>query len=49
MVQVSTGAGAGPEWQSFWLLPAGFAAVTAVVFLILFRDRQPTAAAEATV
>ena len=38
-VQVGTGAGAGPEWQSFWLLPAGFAAVTSVVFLLLFRDR----------
>ena len=48
-VEVGTGAGAGPEWQSFWLLPAGFAAVTAVVFLILFRDRQPKAAAEVTV
>ena len=49
MVQVNTGAGAGPEWQSFWLLPAGFAAVTAVVFLILFRDRGEKAAAPAAV
>lgn len=38
-VQVGTGAGGQPEWQSFWLLPAGFAAVTAVIFLLLFRER----------
>lgn len=52
-VQVSTGAGVGPDWQSFWLLPAGFAAITAVIFLVLFRDRTPKAAlaagAEATI
>lgn len=36
-VQVGTGAG-GADWQSFWLLPAGFAAVTALLFLIVFRD-----------
>jgi nucleoside transporter len=48
-VQVGTGAGGTPEWQTFWLLPAGFAAVTAVVFLVAFRDRSakaPAAAAE---
>jgi nucleoside transporter len=39
-VQVSSGAGAATDWQSFWLLPAGFAGVTALVFLLLFRDRK---------
>ncbi|MEI9927729.1 MAG: MFS transporter [Sphingomonas sp.] len=39
-VQVGAGAGTGPHWHSFWLLPAGFAAVTALVFLLLFRDRK---------
>lgn len=39
-VQVGTGAGGQPEWHSFWLLPAGFAAVTAVVFMVAFRDRS---------
>lgn len=39
-VQVGTGEGAAPDWQSFWLMPAGFAAVTAIVFLALFRDGQ---------
>jgi nucleoside transporter len=38
LVQVGTAEG-GTDWQSFWLLPAGFAAVTAVVFLVIFRDR----------
>jgi nucleoside transporter len=38
-IQVGTGNGGQPDWQSFWLMPAGFAAVTAVIFLILFRDR----------
>jgi nucleoside transporter len=45
MVQVGTGEGAATDWQSFWLLPAGFAAVTAVVFLVLFRDRGVKASA----
>jgi nucleoside transporter len=44
-IQVGTGDGATANWQSFWLLPAGFAAVTAVIFLVIFRDRQPQAAA----
>ncbi|HEY0043253.1 MAG TPA: MFS transporter [Allosphingosinicella sp.] len=45
---VQTGAaGAETDWQSFWLLPAGFAAVTAVVFLLLFRDRGGKKGAEA--
>ncbi len=43
-VQVNAGAnvggGAGTDWNGFWLLPAGFAAVTAVGFLLLFRDRR---------
>jgi nucleoside transporter len=45
-VQVGTGEG-GTDWQSFWLLPAGFAAVTAVLFLILFRDRKARPASAA--
>jgi len=41
-------AGGGTDWQSFWLLPAGFAAVTALIFLVAFRDRTaPPAAAPA--
>ena len=36
MVQVGTGEG-GTDWQSFWLLPAGFAAITAIIFLVIFR------------
>jgi nucleoside transporter len=39
-VQLVTGQGATPNWHSFWLLPAAFAAVTAVIFLVLFRDRS---------
>ena len=39
-VQVSTGEGAATDWHSFWLLPAGFAAVTALIFLVAFRDRK---------
>jgi hypothetical protein len=26
-------------WHSFWLVPAGLAGVTAVIFLLIFRDR----------
>jgi hypothetical protein len=44
LVQVGTGSG-GPDWQSFWLLPAAFAAVTAGIFLIIFRDRRTGPAA----
>ena len=40
-IQVGTGDGGTPDWQSFWLMPAGFAAVTSVIFLIAFRDRRP--------
>lgn len=29
----------GHDWQTIWLVPAGFALVVAVGFLILFRDR----------
>jgi hypothetical protein len=32
-------AGGQPLWHSFWLVPAGLAAVTAVIFLLIFRDR----------
>ncbi len=42
-VQVGTGEG-GTDWQNFWLMPAGFAAVTAIVFLLIFRDRTEKAA-----
>lgn len=45
-VQVGTGEGAGPQWQTFWLMPAGFAAVTAIIFLIAFRDRGTKPAAQ---
>jgi nucleoside transporter len=43
-VQQGSGEGA-TDWQTFWLLPAGFAAVTALLFLVLFRDRGKGAAA----
>ena len=43
-VQVGAGAGGQPEWQSFWLMPAGFAAVTALIFLVAFQDRGEKAA-----
>jgi nucleoside transporter len=46
-IQVGTGEGAQPDWASFWLLPAGFAAITALIFLIAFRDRTPKAAVAA--
>lgn len=39
-VQVGTGVGGATDWQSFWLLPAGFAAITALAFMLLFRDRR---------
>ena len=46
------GAAAGltlQQWLSFWLLPAGFAAIVLVVFAVLFRPdaapaREPVAA-----
>lgn len=31
------------QWQSFWYIPAGFAAVVMVGFALLFRDRTPAA------
>ncbi len=33
-----TGAAALPQWQSFWWIPAGFAAAVLVLFGLLFRD-----------
>lgn len=39
-VQVGTGSAGAADWHSFWLLPAGFAGLTAAVFLLLFRDRR---------
>lgn len=39
-VQVGAGAGAQTDWHNFWLLPAGFAGVTALIFLLIFRDRR---------
>ncbi|QAY77506.1 MFS transporter [Sphingosinicella sp. BN140058] len=44
-VQVGTGTGA--DWQSFWYLPAAFAGVTALVFLVAFRNRGEKVAAAA--
>ena len=32
-------------WSQFWLVPAGLAAVTSLVFLFLFRERKAVAAA----
>lgn len=29
-----------PNWQAFWLVPAGFAAIVAIIFMIVFRDRK---------
>lgn len=46
LVQTS-GAAGKIDWHSFWLLPAGFAAVVAAIFLIAFRDRADTQAAKA--
>ena len=40
-VQSRTG-GVETDWNQFWLLPAGFAAVTAVAFLLLFRSPRAT-------
>lgn len=34
-----------PDWQAFWLVPAGFATIVAVIFLIVFRDRKEATAA----
>lgn len=39
---------AQPDWRSFWLLPAAFAAVTSLVFLIAFRGGREKAAAAAS-
>jgi hypothetical protein len=35
--------GAGADWHRFWLLPASFAGVTALLFLVVFRDRRSAA------
>jgi nucleoside transporter len=32
-----------PQWQSFWYLPAGFAAVVLVLFALTFKDTVPAA------
>ncbi|WP_427966649.1 MFS transporter [Altererythrobacter sp.] len=50
-VQVGTGSGGESNWQSFWLMPAGFAGITAVIFLLLFRDRRknPPVVAEGSI
>ena len=37
------------QWQSFWWLPAGFAAVVMVLFAVLFRPRPSIDAAPAAV
>ena len=31
------------QWQSFWWIPATFAAVVLVIFVLLFREKQTTA------
>jgi nucleoside transporter len=36
-----------PDWRSFWLMPAGFAAVVAIIFLIAFRDSKRPEATKA--
>jgi nucleoside transporter len=46
-IQVGSDAGAATDWQNFWLLPAGFAAITALIFLVLFRDSKRAAPATA--
>lgn len=33
-----------PQWQSFWWIPAVFAAIVLVIFILLFRDTQKTVA-----
>ena len=33
------------QWQSFWWLPAGFAAVVMVLFALFFREQEPARAA----
>jgi nucleoside transporter len=33
------GAAGQPAWHDFWLVPAGLAGVTALIFLLVFRDR----------
>lgn len=31
------------QWQSFWWIPAAFAAAVLVLFILLFKDKQPAA------
>ena len=47
LVQTS-GGGGKIDWHTFWLLPAGFAAVVAAIFLIVFRDRAEAQEAKAS-
>jgi H+/Cl- antiporter ClcA len=28
------------QWQSFWWIPASFAVIVLVIFILLFRERQ---------
>jgi nucleoside transporter len=37
-----TGSAALPQWQSFWWIPAAFAAAVLVIFGLLFRDDSQT-------
>lgn len=42
MVYVAHSGDAGqPDWSGFWLVPAALAGVTALVFLLIFRERRP--------
>lgn len=31
-----------PDWQTFWLVPAAFATIVAIIFMVVFRDRKQT-------
>ena len=35
------------DWKHYWLFPAGMAAVIALIFLLLFRDKIKPAESEA--
>lgn len=38
IVERATGAGGSENWRTFWLIPAAFAGVVAVLFALFFRD-----------
>lgn len=39
-----TGEDGAVDWQTIWALPAGFALLVLVVFVVLFKDRKPAEA-----